>query len=153
MSGCETTLCTLVQRELYYVFKFVTVMPGHQPSVVPPPQDAALIPVTPPTRDTVIRWALRASQLNDRGHAVTRLSTEITELIVGMTHRQEHRDCIASVFADTNALPKCQACGSVSKFSRFVIFPPLVRRSFFSFFSFSTNITCATLGTCGSDTD
>ena len=125
------------------------VMPNHPLAVVPPPQEAALTPVPPPTRDTVIRWGLRVLQLGNRGHAGTHLPTELNEMIVSMTHGQEHRDRMASVFAEMNALPKCEACGSVSK--PFLIFPffPSPRPTVL-FFSFSTNIICATAAICGS---
>ena len=121
-----------VQRSLSRSQLRCQVMPS-QPSVVPPTQDVSTTAVMPLTCDAVIRWSLRVLQLDDRGHAATRLPIEVTERILKMTRGQEHRDRMASVFAEMNALPKCQACGSVSKISCFSFFPPLVRRPFFSF--------------------
>ena len=76
------------------------------------------------TRDPEIRLALNALQLNDRGHAATRLPFEVTQKIVKLVHGQEHRDCMASVFAEMRALPKCQACGSVSEHLVLISFLP-----------------------------
>ena len=67
-----------------------------------------------PRRDAEVRWALDALTLNDRGHAVIHLPTEMTEKIVKLIHGQEHRGRMASVFEQINRLPKCKACGSVS---------------------------------------
>ena len=130
--GSETTLCCheftsvlsiplLLVRCCGFIAKlYCVVMPGRQPSVVPPTDAAALVPIMPPTLDRVIRWALRTLQLDGRGHAGTCLSTELTEMIVGLTHKQEHRDRTALVFSEMKALPKCQACGSVSKTTFFL---------------------------------
>ena len=90
-----------------------------------------------PLRDQEVRWALGPS--------------DVTERILKMTHGQEHRDRMASVFKEMKGLPKCEACGSVSKPFWILCFFPSPDDPFF--FSFSSNILCATTAICGSGTD